>query len=340
MDETTQNGSTAIALVTTTGRHGILPAQDLRQTADEAREFMSKAKAASTTLAYDSDWANFAMWCRSHGLEPLPAAEATVVLYITSLARPPALRPATIRRRLTAISQKHLEARLPNPSLVSTNAALKATLQGICKVLTTRQDAKTAIMRDGIVRILDTLEDDLKSIRNRALVLVGFASAMRRSEIASVETTHLKWSQDGVTILIPRSKTDQTGDGREVEVIYGKRADTCPVRALKAWLKAAGIKSGPVFRKVLKSGRAGAARMNPASIGVIVKKLAFDAALGDASEFAGHSLRAGYVTQASDNGATFDQIMKQTGHQSVEMVYRYSRSASRARKEAAAKLGL
>lgn len=324
---------TALVVAEETCYASLRPGDDLYETAQQAKEFARQAKAPATRLAYSSDGAIFTAWCREHERSSLPADEATVCLYITEMARPregsglEPLSTATIRRRLTSISQAHLLARHKSPALISTNPALKETLQGISRELGTRQKTKTAIVREGIVRILDDLDQDLWSIRDRALILVGFASALRRSELAAVEVAHLKWNNDGVTILIPKSKTDQTGEGREVELIYGRRPDTCPVRALQCWLRTAGITSGAVFRKVQKGGRISSKAMSPGSIGVIVKQLAVDAQLGDAVEFAGHSLRAGYVTQASSNGAGIDQIMKQTGHKSVAMVHWYSRAA-------------
>ncbi len=336
----------ALIAAAKTNLSSLQPEDPLYQTVLDAAEFADNAKAAATLKAYASDWAIFKRWCDDRGLCSLPADEATLVLYITDMAKPKdgsgldPFAPATIRRRLTAISQVHIIARQPSHARISTNPALKATLQGICRKLSTRQKMKTAIVREGIVRILDGLDDDVRSIRDRALILVGFATALRRSELAAVEVNHLKWNNDGVTIFLPKSKTDQIGEGREVEMIYGMRPDTCPIRALQAWLKSAGVTSGMVFRKVYKGGKVSSRGMSPGSIAVIVKKLAVGAHLGTPDEFAGHSLRAGYVTQAASNGAALDEIMKQTGHQSVAMVYRYSRAASRARKAAAAKLGL
>jgi integrase len=169
--------------------------------------------------------------------------------------------------------------------------------------------------------------------------LVGFAGALRRSELAAMRFEHLHWGKRGLSIQIPRSKTDQEGAGRAVEMAWGVNPRTCPLLALENWLRAAGIKSGSVFRRVSQYGTIGQG-MHPDSIGRRVKQLVGKAKLAHAPEYGGHSLRAGFVTEASANGATNDQIMKQTGHTTDAMVRRYARGDREDRLAAESKLGL
>ena len=157
--------------------------------------------------------------------------------------------------------------------------------------------------------------------------------------MAAIRIEDLTWHKRGVTILIPRSKTDQEGEGREVEIPYGLHDVSCPVMALENWVKIASIKDGPLFRRVGLYGNVGPA-LDKDSIGRIVKRLVKRAKLANPDSYGGHSLRAGFVTEASANGATDREIMKQTGHKSIAMVHRYARADQKDRQTAVGKLGL
>ena len=180
----------------------------------------------------------------------------------------------------------------------------------------------------------------LAAARDKVILLVGLAGAFRRSELAAVDLEHLQFHPNGIPVRIPVSKTDQEGKGREVEIPYGTCPATCPVTAVRDWIRAAAIegKGGPLLRAVDRFGCVSRKRMNPASIGYIVKKLA-KAAGYDEKEYAGHSLRSGFVTAAAAGGATDRQIMRQTGHKSRQMIDRYSRRDQLDQQEAAGKVG-
>ena len=167
---------------------------------------------------------------------------------------------------------------------------------------------------------------------------MGFAGAFRRSELVALDFADLQFTSDGLVITLRRSKVDQEGEGRKLAVPYGSNPDTCPVRSLKAWLEAAGIESGPVFRSITRHGKIGA-RLSGYDVALVVKQYA--GALGlDAATYAGHSLRAGLATSAAIAGASERSIMNQTGHRSSAMVRRYIRDGSLFRENAAAKVGL
>jgi integrase len=192
---------------------------------------------------------------------------------------------------------------------------------------------------DRIVKILGTLEGPISAARDKALLLLGFVGGLRRSEMAALRVEHLTKHRSGYTIPIPRSKTDRGGKGREIEIVVGTNELTCPVLALENWMAMAPVKDGYLLRSFGQYGGVGQS-LDKDSIGAIVKRLVGRARLAHPEEYAGHSLRAGFVTEASANGATDRQIMRQTGHKSRAMIDRYFREDRKDRKIAASKLGL
>jgi site-specific recombinase XerD len=166
--------------------------------------------------------------------------------------------------------------------------------------------------------------DTLAGKRDRALLLLGFAGAFRRSELMALDVQHLTESDEGLRVLIAASKTDQDGEGATVAIARGTEA--CPVRAVREWLDAAGIESGPIFRPINKAGVVGAQRLTDQSVALIVKAYAGHAGL-DAKLFAGHSLRAGFLTSAAGNGASIFKMMDVSRHKSVDTLRGYVRDA-------------
>jgi integrase len=325
-----------------TGLAVLAPGHPLYETARATIEYMEAAKAASTRRAYDSDWRHFDQWCVRHGLPSLPATPATVALYISELAKgggeEKPRKPATISRRLTAINNAHKERDLDSPATMN-HRVVADSYHGIRRTVGTAQVRKKPLTRERIVRILNTLEGPIAAARSKALLLIGFAGALRRSELAAMRVEDLAWQRKGITIKLPRSKTDQEAAGREVDILWGVSDQTCPVLALENWLKIARVKDGPVFRSVGQYGKVGGG-LHPNSIGRLVKDLVRKAKIANPDMYGGHSLRAGYVTEASSNGADDRDIMKQTGHTSIAMVHRYSRADQRSRQAATSKLGL
>ena len=302
----------------------------------QAEQFLRAAKAPSTLRAYRSDWEHFQRWCEQHSLCPLPASPETVALYLTALAA--THRPATMTRRLTAITKAHQIAGEPSPATMQ-QPAVSETLKGIRRTLGTAQHTKAALLTADIRRMLDALPDTLAGCRDRALLLLGFAGGFRRSELAALDCRGCSATDDGLVVKLRRSKTDPEGQGRDVGIPYGSAASTCPVRALNAWKTAAGISEGALFRGVDRHGHVGSLRLHKDSVGLIVKRAAQAAGL-DPARYAGHSLRAGLATQSYLNGAGELAIMRQTGHRSLAMVRRYIRDGSLFRENPAAKLGL
>jgi integrase len=245
-------------------------------------------------------------------------------------------KAGSIQRRLNAIAEAHKATGLESPTH---SALVRNTMKGIRRTLGTAPVQKSAALTDDIRAMVMATDVGMIGVRDRALILLGFAGAFRRSELAGLDLADCDFGKDGLTITLRRSKIDQEAVGRKVGIPYGSNPDTCPVRNLQTWIDAAGIECGPLFRPVNRHGRVRAARMAGLDVARIVKKLVERAGL-DAAKYAGHSLRAGHATSAAIAGASERSIMAQTVHRSVQMVRRYIRDGSLFKENSAGKLGL
>jgi integrase len=301
---------------------------------DHVREFIRASKAPNTLRGYQSDWREFCAWCGARGLCAMPAAADAVAAYIAECAG--RLKPGSIQRRLNAIAEAHKAAGQEAP----THAPIvRNTLKGIRRTLGTAPVQKSPAVTDDIRAMVDAADAGAIGARDRALVLLGFAGAFRRSELVSLDVEDCAFAKDGLTVMLRRSKTDQEAQGRKVGIPYGSNPQTCPVRTLQAWLEQAAVSSGPVFRSVSRHGQVRADRLAGIDVARVVKKLAERAGL-DGAKYAGHSLRAGHATAAAMAGASERAIMNQTGHRSVQMVRKYIRDGNLFRENSAGKLGL
>jgi integrase len=185
--------------------------------------------------------------------------------------------------------------------------------------------------------MVEALPDSIKGLRDRALILLGFAGAFRRSELVGLDVEDLLQDERGLQIRLRRSKTDQEGQGRVVGIHRSSEPPLCAVRALTRWLDATGIETGPVFRPITKAGTVRDRRLSDHAVAVVIKRAAKLAGL-DPSRYSGHSLRAGHVTQARLNGASAESLMRQSGHRSVAMLTRYIRVADVFRDNSSARL--
>jgi integrase len=236
-----------------------------------------------------------------------------------------------------AIGKAHKAAGFASPS--KDNILIAETLKGIKRTHRTAANQKTPVLVEDLRVMLRLLPDNLQGIRDRALLLIGFAGAFRRSELVALDVADLKFQEEGLLITLRRSKTDQEGAGRPVAIPDGTHADTCPVRALRSWLDSAAISDGPVFRPIRKGGSVTCIRLTGHAVASIIKKYARKAGL-PFEVFSGHSLRAGFVTSAARAGEPERRIMRQTGHKSIEMVLRYVRQANAFTDNAVRSLGL
>jgi site-specific recombinase XerD len=304
-----------------------LPAEDIAR----AVEFAKQDKAESTRKAYRADFDAFAVWCAGRGVA-LPATPKTVAAYLAAEAEA-GKKPSTISRRCAAIGYAHKLAGLESP----TNAeGVKATLRGIRRAVgaapARKAPAVAEVARD---MVKAAPAGKLKGLRYKALLLLGFGGAFRRSELVALDVSDLEETDEGLRVTIRRSKTDQEGHGVTIAVVRG--GALCPVRAVRAWLDAAGITEGPVFRPVRKGGAVRDRRLTAKSVCDLVKASAASIGL-DASTFGAHSLRAGFLTSAARRGASVFKMRDVSRHKSVDVLQAYVRDADMFRDHAGAGL--
>jgi site-specific recombinase XerD len=288
------------------------PSTGLEDLIQKANDLIRAAKAPSTRKAYQSDFRIFQSWCADHGLASLPSAPETIALYIAScvVAR---LAPATIARRLASISKAHQAAGFEESPASTKHFIVSEVLKGARRTLGVAQKCKDPLLLNDIRRLLDSCPKNLLGLRDRALILTGFAGAFRRSELCAMTVCDLSFLDSGLVINLPRSKADQEQAGDKVAIPFGEHAETCPIKALREWLAAANITSGAVFRAVDRHNKVAATGLHRDSIAEILKTAATRAGI-NATNIAGHSVRAGMATQAALNGSSERAIAKTTRH--------------------------
>ena len=311
-------------------------AVELTELEEQARAFAHDSRAASTWRAYESDFADFRTWCaeRVSPVEPLPATPATVVLYITAVAAK-GLKPSTIRRRLASISVAHQVAGFETPT---TDARVRAVWSGIRRHQGMAPRKMRAARTKVITAMVAPLGDGPADARDRTLLLFGFAGALRRSELVALDVEDVSEDDDGLRLVLRRSKTDQEAEGAIRGLPYGSHPATCPVRAWRRWLTASGITTGPAFRSVDRHGRLGAQRLSDRAVADMIKRRALAAGLDGA--FAGHSLRAGFATEGYAQGTPELAIMRHGRWRSASVMRGYVEEGSIWNDNAAARLGL
>lgn len=303
--------------------------------AQQAQQFMAQGTAPNTQSGYARDWAQFSKWCEEHDVPALPARPEVVACYLTDMAIK-GRKVNTLMRHMASIAHYHKQIGQTPPTR---DATVQAVLAGICRSVGINARQVEAFTSQDMRGIATALPNTLLGKRDRALLLLGFAGAFRRSELIAMNIEDLHFSDEGVAIHLRRTKTDQEGIGRWVGIPHGVHEITCPVRALHAWFDAAGITSGSVFRGLDRHMRLSKKRLSQRAIGNIVKRAAEAVGL-DPTRYSGHSLRAGHCTSAARAGAPEWMLMRQTGHRSAVMVQRYIRQAGLFQENSANLLGL
>jgi integrase len=306
------------------------------ESADRVQTYLGSAQARNTIRGYRSSFLQFERWCRTAGAPSLPASAEMIAMYIGAQAG--RLKPGTLEHHLAAISKAHKAAGFASP--VRDNILVAETLKGIKRTHGVAVTRKAPVLTEDLRSMLrETLPDGLLGARDRALLLIGFSGAFRRSELVALNVSDMKNTPEGLLLTIRRSKTDQEGEGRDVAIPYGQYKNTCPVLALQTWLLAAAITEGPLFRQLHRGNVLLSGRLSGHGVGRVVKKYAKATGL-TVKDFSGHSLRAGFVTSAARAGEPERRIMRQTGHKSIEMVLRYVRQANAFTDNSALALGL
>lgn len=306
----------------------------LEEIGSDASRYLEQSKADNTKRAYRADWADFIAWCEKYRRASLPASPDTVAYYLADRSQD--LKTSTLQRRLATIAEAHRTAGVESPTRA---AQVKLVWAGIRREKGTAQAHKKPALTKHIRAMVEHLPEGVLGVRDRALILLGFAGAMRRSELVGIGVTDVALTDDGLVVMIRKSKTDQLGSGRKIGIPFGEHQETCPVRAVLAWIDEAEIEDGPLFRAVNKHGHVSDARLSDRAVANVVQR-SLRAAGKSARGYAAHSLRAGLITQAAMAGVSERAIQDQSGHKSLAVMRRYIRDGSLFRENAAAKVGL
>jgi len=287
---------------------------------EAAAAYAKAEKAVATRRAYQTDFAIFQAWCANRGASALPAEPATVAAFLAWEASRRS-RPSTIGRRVAAIRYAH---KLAGKDVPTDDERVRATVRGIRRAVGTAPTKKAPATADRIIAMAPVAGTRHAGLRDRALLLLGFAGAFRRSELVALDIEDIEETKEGLRVTIRRGKTDQEGKGTTIAIVRG--AVACPVVAYKAWIEAAKLTAGPVFRPIAKGERLQAARLTDRSVAMIIKAHAARVGL-DPAGFSGHSLRSGFLTSAAARGASIFKMMDVSRHRSVDTLRGYVRDA-------------
>ncbi len=287
----------------------------IQSPASQIGQYLSAAVAENTRRAYRGDLLDFLSWGGT-----VPCSAEILAAYIA--ARAEVHSPYTISRRVVGLSRAHVSQGLPDPAKTD---LVRTVLRGVKRTKGKPQRRVAPLLKQDMLSILPLMHG-AKGVRDRALLLTGFAAALRRSELVALNVQDLEFVREGMVVHLRRSKTDQEGVGRRIAVPYG-RTSACPVKAVQQWLEHAHIESGAVFRSISKGQVIAAERLTAPSVALILKAYAEKAGLR-AANISGHSLRSGLVTSAAQAGVAAYKIQEQTGHRSAEMLAKYIRDAN------------
>jgi len=286
---------------------------DVKSLEIETLKNLKNSKANNTLRAYQSDYRDFSLFCSKNGLSSMPTQPKIIALYITHLSK--FSKFSTLKRRIASISVIH---KLKGHYLDTKHPIIMENLHGIKRTLGSRQKAKKPLLINNLKKIIKAIDQEKKERdRDRALILIGFAGGFRRSELVSILKEDVELVDEGVKILIKKSKTDQSGEGSIKAIPYFQNQEFCPVIALKKYMTLKKFNSNS--EKIFK--------LSDKSVALIIKKYAQIAGL-DPTKYAGHSLRSGFATTAAEFGAEERNIMTMTGHKTTQMVRRYIQEAN------------
>ncbi len=300
---------------------------DIKALQEETLKNLQSSKANNTVRAYKSDFRDFGLFCAKNGFKNLPSETKVVSLYLTHLSTKD-VKLSTIKRRLVSIGVIH---KMKGHYLDTKHPIIVENLLGIKRRKGTVQKGKKPILINELRKILDVIDqqksEDIKKLRDKTLILIGFSGGFRRNEIVSLDYEDLDFVYEGVKITVKRSKTDQFGQGSIKALPYFDNSVYCPVTTLKRWINISKISKGPIFRRFSKGSKLTNYRLTDQTIALIIKNYLNIAGI-DSKNYSGHSLRSGFATSAAESGAEERSIMTMTGHKSTEMVRRYIKEAN------------
>ncbi len=299
---------------------------DLKSLHEATLNNLKSSKAYNTFRAYKSDFKNFEAFCAKHGFNSLPSEPKIVSLYLTHLSKNSKI--STLRRRLVSISMVH---KLKGHYLDTKHPIIVENLMGIRRVKGSIQKGKKPILINHLKLIIDAINEkkieEIKKLRDKTIILLGFGGGFRRTELISIDYEDLEFVSEGLKITIRRSKTDQFGEGMIKGLPYFSNETYCPIINLKKWLEISKIKSGSIFRRFAKGSILTEKRLTDQSVVLLIKEYLNLAGI-ESKNFSGHSLRSGFATVAAESGADERSIMAMTGHKTTQMVRRYIKEAN------------
>ena len=300
---------------------------DIKALQEETLLNLQNSKANNTVRAYKSDFNDFGIFCSQNGFKSLPSEPKIVSLYLTHLSTKDA-KMSTLKRRLVSIGVIH---KLKGHYLDTKHPAIIENIMGIKRRKGSVQKSKKPILINSLKEIINVIDqqdkEEIKKLRDRSIILIGFSGGFRRNEIVSLDYDDLDFVPEGLKINIKRSKTDQFGEGFTKALPYFDGPKYCPVVSLKNLLDLSKINSGPIFRRFSKGSKKKKKRLSDQTVALLIKEYLNLAGI-DNKNFSGHSLRSGFATSAADSGAEERSIMAMTGHKSTEMVRRYIKEAN------------
>ena len=300
---------------------------DIKALKEETLLNLKNSKANNTVRAYNSDFTDFCLFCTQNGFKSLPSEPKIVSLYLTHLSTKD-IKMATLKRRLVSIGVIH---KLKGHYLDTKHPAIIENIMGIKRRKGSIQKSKKPILINSLKKIINVIDnqqrEEIKRIRDRTIILIGFSGGFRRNEIVSLNHEDLDFVPEGLKINLRRSKTDQFGEGTLKALPYFDNSQYCPVISIQKWIKISNIVSGSLFRRFIKGSKLSEKRLTDQTVALLIKEYLKLAGI-DSKNYSGHSLRSGFATSAAESGAEERSIMAMTGHKSTEMVRRYIKEAN------------
>ena len=300
---------------------------DIKMLHEETLNNLKSSKSNNTIRAYKSDFKDFGAFCAKNGFKSIPTEPKIISLYLTSLSIKDA-KMSTLRRRLVSIGVIH---KLKGHYLDSKHPIIIENLMGISRKKGNYQRGKKPILINQLKAIIDVINNkkskDIKKIRDKTIILTGFSGGFRRAELVSIDYEDLEFVEEGVKIIVKRSKTDQFGEGMVKGLPYFSNKTYCPVMHLKNWIQLSKIRSGPIFRKINKGFTLSNNRLTDQTVALLIKDYLTAAGIEN-KNYSGHSLRSGFATASAESGADERSIMAMTGHKTTQMVRRYIKEAN------------
>jgi site-specific recombinase XerD len=300
---------------------------DIKALQEETILNLKSSKSDNTLRAYKSDFTDFSLFCAKNGFKSLPSKPNVISLYLTHLSTKD-IKMSTLKRRLVSIGVIH---KLKGHYLDTKHPSIIENIMGIKRRKGSSQKGKKPILISNLKILIKAIDnqknDEIKKLRDRTIILIGFSGGFRRNEIVSLNYDDLEFMPEGLKITLRRSKTDQYGEGSLKGLPYFDNPEYCPVLSIKKWLDFSKINTGPVFRRFNKGSKLSEKRLTDQTVALLIKQYLELAGI-NSRNFSGHSLRSGFATSAAESGAEERSIMAMTGHKSTEMVRRYIKEAN------------